>query len=97
MPLNEILRGVLERSIDEGIAGIPTLITTCRQGNPTQTGIKTIEDYIFGLVQGKILGQFGAIYKMVYSQNPTPDIAQEVIDILFRRSREIREAIFRQG
>lgn len=97
MSLNEILRGVLERSIDESIANIPTLVTSCRQGNFTQVGIKTIEDYVFGLVQGMVIGQFGATYKMIYFQNPTPDINQEVAHIIFRRSREIREAIFSQG
>jgi hypothetical protein len=97
MPLNEILRGLLERYIDEGIAGIPTLVTVCRQGDLTSIGVKTMEDYIFGLVQGTIIGQFGIAYKMIYFQNPTSDIVQEVTSIIFRRSREIREAIFRQG
>jgi hypothetical protein len=97
MPLNEILRGMLERYIDEGIATIPTLVTFCRQGNLTQLGIKTMEDYIFRLVQGTVIGQFGTTYKMIYLQNPTPDIYQEVSGIISRRSREIREAIFRQG
>jgi hypothetical protein len=97
MPLNEILRGILERKIDEGIASIPTLIAIFRQGNITQLGVKTLEDYIFGLIHGNIIGQFETIYKVMYFQNLTPDITQEVTNIVLRRSREIREAIFRQG
>lgn len=97
MPLNQILRGILEIYIDEGIANIPTLVTACRQGNPTQTGIITIEDYIFGLVHGMVIGKFVTTYKNLYSENPSPDINQEVTSIIFRRSKEIRDAIFDQG
>lgn len=60
-------------------------------------GIKTMEDYIFGFIQGVITGEFIVTYRSLYFGLPPQDIQMEVGLIIFKRSKEIREAIFKAG
>jgi hypothetical protein len=97
MSLNDYLRGIVERYIDDGIQSVPVLVQVYRQHASKELGITTMEDYIFGFIHGWILAQFVNTYRSLYSQLPPLDIQQQVGAIIFRRSREIRDAIYRQG
>jgi hypothetical protein len=44
-----------------------------------------------------ILGQFICSYRAIFAQNLQPEISAEAGRILLRRSRDIREAIFKAG
>lgn len=96
MSLNEYLRGTLEQYIDEGRQSVPSMIQVYR-AHATRELVKTMEDYIFEFIQGWILAQFVSTYRSLYFQLPSPDIQKAVGTIIFRRSREIRNAIFSQG
>jgi hypothetical protein len=97
MPLDAILRGILEKNIDEAIQGIPYLIQIYRQSKTPEMNIKTMEDYILGLVHGYIMKGFLIDYRSKYFQNPSSDVNEEAGLIIYKRSREIQEAIFSQG
>lgn len=97
MSLNNNIRGLLENIIDESILIMPALMSLFRNTSPPEFGIQRLEDYAFGYVQGLILGQFICSYRAIFAQNLQPEISAEAGRILLRRSRDIREAIFRAG
>ena len=97
MSLNNNLRGLLEDIIDESIIIMPVLMSLFRNTIPPEFGVQRLEDYAFGYVQGLILGQFISSYRAIFAHNLQPEISAEAGKILLRRSRDIREAIFRAG
>ena len=99
MVLDAIDRGHLERSIDSQIKGIPQLISQFRDQDVKKFfQYKDENDVVFGMVFGGIIEKFGFYYDVTHnSTTPPPEAASEVLDIIMRRSSEIREAIFKCG
>jgi hypothetical protein len=96
MSLNDFIRGFIERSIDETIQLIPTLIKGVR-ASKTDLQITTESDYIFGLVTGYTMGKFEMFYRTAYFKSPSMDEYDEIAGIIARRSRDIKDAIFASG
>ena len=59
--------------------------------------IQTLEDYVLGLVQGSIMGAFVSFYRSTFAQDLPPNLQTEVAQIIFRRTKEIRDSIFNAG
>jgi hypothetical protein len=95
--MNNNIRGLLENIIDESIHIMPALMNLFRNNVPPEFGIQRLEDYAFGYIQGMILGQFISSYRAIFAQNLPQEVAADAGRILLRRSRDIREAIFRVG
>ena len=64
---------------------------------PPGLNIQTKEDYVLGFIQGSIMGMFISFYRSTYAQNLPLDLQTEVAQIIFRRSREVRDAICNAG
>lgn len=97
MTLNDHMRGILENLIDDSIRMVPTWVNMARNNNPPEFNIQTLDDYILGFVLGSIMGIFLSLYRTSLAQDLSPNIQVEVSKIIFRRTREIREAIFKAG
>ena len=99
MALDANDRGNLERSIDSLIKGIPELISRFRDQDVKKFfQYKDENDVVFGMVFGAIIEKFGYYYNITHNTDtPPPDVASEILDVIMRRSSEIREAIFKCG
>lgn len=97
MSLNYYMRGLLEDLIDQSIIMTPIFVKMVRNKNPPEFGIQKLEDYVLGFVQGSIVGLFVSSYRSSFAQDPPSSLLAEVSGIIFKRTKEIREAIFRAG
>ena len=97
MPLDNYGRGLREKSIDETIPIIPTFVERLRNNIPEDFMIQKMEDYVFGFVKGLIIGNFLGTYGSAYFPKPLPDLMDEIGEVMARRARDIREAIFKAG
>jgi hypothetical protein len=95
MSLTEYMRGVLENLIDQSINMTPIFVNMARNNNTSEFGITTLDDYVLGIVQGSIMGLFVSFYRSSLAQDLPPNLQTEVGQIIFRRTKEIREAIFK--
>jgi len=95
--LKEKDRTVLKTMIDEEIVKIPGIIANLRL--PEFSGIFQIKDeseYVYGYTHGSIVGKFETYYFVVHSgKKPSGGEIDEIAQTLFKRSTEIRDAIFR--
>jgi hypothetical protein len=96
MVLNDLVRGHVERAIDVSIQSIPQTLKNIRTIKES-LHLKEEEDYVFGMATGYVIGTFEAFYRLVYLKAPTAEDSSEVIRIILRRSRDIRDAIFNAG
>jgi hypothetical protein len=97
MALNDHMRGILENLIDQALSITPIYLNMVRQNAPPEFGIQNKQDYTLGIVQGLIMGQFLGLYRGSFAQDPTPNIMAEAGGIIHKRTREIRDAIFKAG
>ena len=97
MALKEKDRTVLKTMIDEEIVKIPGIIANLRL--PEFSGIfqiKNESEYVYGYTHGSIVGKFETYYFVVHSgKKPSGGEIDEIAQTLFKRSTEIRDAIFR--
>lgn len=97
MVLKEKDRTVLKTMIDEEIAKIPGILANLRL--PEFSGIFQIKDeseYVYGYTHGSIVGKFETYYFVVHSgKKPSGGEVDEIAQTLFKRSAEIRDAIFK--
>ena len=97
MSLTANMRGVLENLIDQAIVMTPTFMNIARNNRTPELGIQTIDDYVLGIVQGSIMGAFVSFYRSTFAQDLPSNLQSEVAQIIFRRTREIRNAIVNAG
>lgn len=97
MSLNPYMRGELENLVDQGIIITPTFANIARNNLRPEFNIQTLEDYVLGLVQGSIMGAFVSFYRSTFAPDLPPNLQTEVAQIIFRRTKEIRDAIFNAG
>ena len=92
-------RSVLQAMIDEEIAKIPQLVRNLRL--PEFRGffqIKNEGEYVYGYTHGSIVGKFETYYFVVHSgKKPSGDEVDEIAKMIFQKSKDIREAIFKTG
>ena len=96
MTLDANSRGALESIIDGVIKQTPSLVETFRKAK-SRMQITNESDYVFGLESGVIFGSFTALLISLKNRQPDLEELDQIMDILIRRSREIRDAIFNIG
>src|SRR5262245_38945729 len=97
MPLDMRERGALESSIDSAVRGMPGFCRVFRTFLPRELSVKEFEDYAIGFAHEYIVASFNSFYVNVHSQPVHKEIAVEVLQIIYKRSRELKDAIFSAG
>jgi hypothetical protein len=100
MVLDDSDRGMLERNIDKGIKEIAGWVRTIF--NPDAKSGMHIQnefDFVYGMTYQGIMRDFFHDYcdKYQYQRVPTKEEIQEVVQIIYRRTSEIRNAIQTSG
>ena len=92
-------RGMLEKIIDQQVSSIGKHVKIWRSPEYQKLyQIKDPDDFAYGHAQGSIITKFETYYGLVYhNKNPTDDEIDEIAEIILKRSREIKEAIFKSG
>ncbi len=97
-PLSDADRGKLENIIDQQITQIPHAIQVCRTpGFNDLVGIKEESDFVLGFIYGNIFSGFAHYYVAKYGFPPKPELNQALGTVVFNRTKEIKEAIFKCG
>jgi hypothetical protein len=94
--LDVTTRGLLERTIDEAKAVIPGALMKARE-TTKEMHIQNSEDYTLGLAIGYIIGKFAAFFAMLYRRSTDEQELKEVREVIFNRTAELRETIFKTG
>jgi len=93
MVLGDQIRGKVEKIIDEVISGIPKNVDMARTISAAKEfQIKNPDDFALGIAWGVILRAISECYVTMYDRVPS-----EVSDIVIKRTKEIKEAIFKCG
>ncbi len=97
-PLSDVARGKLENIIDQCIAQIPHAIQVCRTPGFTElVGVKEESDFVLGFIYGNIFSGFALYYAAQHGFPPKPELNEVLGTIVFNRTKEIKEAIFKCG
>ena len=98
MVLDDRTRGILENQIDRTIANIPELAKISqREDFRKDFQIKEESDFMVGMVWGYIMRAFQDMFILDHSRQPNDVEALDAMSIVFKRTKEIREAIFKCG
>lgn len=96
MGLDPTTRGVVEQIIDDHIKTIPRYVQEFRAIKPALQ-IKEESDFVYGMIWGQIVSNVTVHYMYTLKRQPSPEEMKEASDIILKRSREIRDAIFNAG
>ncbi len=87
---------MLKAMIDEEIAKIPGLVRNLRL--PQFSALFQVKDeseYVYGYAHGSIIGRFETYYFVAHSgKKPSGGEIDEIDKTIFKRSSEIRNAVF---
>jgi len=98
MVLDDRTRGILENQIDKAIENIPNLAKLSqREDFRKHFQLKEESDFMVGLVWGYVLRAFQDMFILDYSRLPNEMETSDAMTIVFKRTKEIREAIFKCG
>jgi hypothetical protein len=98
MVLDVTMRGRLEETIDKAINMIPSFIDTFHKPEvKSKLHITNEEDFILGWSYGYIIDNFSNDFVSTKSRLANTEELKEAYDILFKRTAEIREVIFKGG
>lgn len=98
MGLNDNDRVTIEKTIDHAIQEIPKLIQTFRnQETKKHYQITTPDEFTYGFIHGKIITMFSAQFVVTHNRELNDHEFAELAQILQRRSRELKDAIFNCG
>ena len=98
MVLDEVDRGRLEKGIDAIIDGMPAFVQMIRSdAMKKQMPLKDENDFIVGMAWGLTLAGFLAGYQNRHNAEIPAEDLGSVGEILFRRTKDIRDAIFSLG
>jgi hypothetical protein len=83
------LRGLLEKDIDS------ITLETLRTANPFKdfSPMNNFEDFLFGFTVGIMLGRMATTIQILYQRMPTDADNKELLDLIQRRTTEIRGKI----
>ena len=95
MPLSAEERGLLDKQIDEATKSAPAAVKGFRVLKH-KYHFKEVNDAVYGFILGAIVGSFNQ-WMSDRSKEVTDEIDAEIKEILFNRSAEIRDAIFKAG
>ena len=98
MVLDDRTRGILENQIDKAIKTIPQLAKLSqREDFRKYFQLKEESDFMVGLVWGYALRAFQDMFILDHSRLPNEMETSDAMTIVFKRTKEIREAIFKCG
>ncbi len=98
MTLSNEERGFLERRIDSSIKEIKTTIVIARnEDNRKEWQIQNDGDFALGWALGTIFNDFAFYYSNIRQSKPNQEEMDEAIEIISKRVRELKEAIFKCG
>ena len=98
MVLDEQTRGILENQIDRAIENIPGLAKLSqREDFREHFQLREESDFMVGMVWGYVLRAFQDLFILDHSRPPNEMEALDAMSIVFKRTKEIREAIFKCG
>jgi hypothetical protein len=98
MVLDSKNRGILEKEIDSTIDAIPIFVKKYRDTTmKARLQYKDEVDFVLGFVWGKVIFTFVHNFWIKNRRFPSKDEVVEIHLIIERRTREIKEAIFRTG
>ena len=98
MPLDDDDRAFLEKTIDTIIKQVPGLVQMARdEGYQKHAQIKEVDDFVLGIATGMIYGAFVQNFVATHQHQTTEDEVTEGNQVILRRMREIKDAIFNCG
>ena len=98
MALDNEDRAFLEKTIDSAIGQVPDLMRFVREEVYQKLlQYKDGGDVVLGFAIGMIFGGFIQYSITRQQRQPNPDEISEANEVIFRRTREIKEAIFKCG
>ena len=98
MVLGDQIRGKLEKIIDQEISGVPNTVDMARTVSAAKEfQIKNPDDFALGIAWGGIIRAFSERYVTMYGRVPSGEEMSEASDIVIKRTKEIKEAIFKCG
>ena len=99
MVLNQFDRGMLEIFIDNMVMQATTEVKFYRIPHvKSSLQILREEDFVYGMVYGKIWQFFISYYTQAHPLTlPTQEEIDEVLGVILKRIREVKEAIFHAG
>jgi hypothetical protein len=95
--LDDLLRGTLEKIIDDTIKGEHRSTFTIFMAKVSGLDIKNELDYGLGHAHGAIRASFIRAFLDIKRRPPDDYEMQEMNDVIFRRNTELRDAILRSG
>ncbi|MCH8915326.1 MAG: hypothetical protein IIA82_05730 [Thaumarchaeota archaeon] len=98
MPLTNEERGQLEKSIDIEISRLKRTVDFARVAMKNKEwGVQNDSDFVLGWSLGSIISDFSHNISYTRQVNPPQEDINEGVDIISKRVREIKEAIFKCG
>jgi hypothetical protein len=92
--LNDKMREVIDQLIDRTTISFPALMSSIRV-DKGEFQIQNESDYAIGLAHGMILTGFLSDFKTHNNREPNQEEMTEASKILFDRTTELRQAIFK--
>jgi len=98
MALSDEERGFLEKLIDGSIKEIKSTIDIARnESNRKEWQIQNDGDFALGWAMGTIFDNFALYLTNSRQRNPEHEDIEQAVEIITKRVREIKEAIFKCG
>jgi len=98
MHLDVNMRGRPEKAIDNAIDMIPSFIDIFHEPDlKSKLHIMNKEDFILGWSCGYIIDNFSNDFTSTKKRLPNAEELKEAYNILFKRTAEIRDVIFKSG
>ena len=98
MSLDVEMRGHLEKIIDSVILTISGGVELARAVTKAKEfQIENSDDFTVGLAWGEIITEFSGLYVTKYGRRPSEEEISQASDIVIKRTKEIKEAIFKCG
>jgi len=91
-------RGFLENLIDKQIQGVEDIVSIARnENNKKEWQIQNDGDFTLGWALGVIFNDFALYYSQFHKAYMDQEQVNQAINIISKRIREIKEAIFKCG
>lgn len=97
MSFDILIRGALDTLIDQTIQNMSSLTESFKATRPKELNIQNIHDFLLGWSYGYTLSAFNAFHIMTYSKPLDVTGLKEALSIIYRRTPEFQEALFRAG
>ena len=98
MALDNDDRAYLEKTIDTTVGQVPGIVQMARdEGYQKHAQIKEADDFVLGFATGIIYGRFVQYFVAIHRRQLSDEETTEGNQVILRRMREIKDAIFNCG